>query len=392
MPGRLFPRLGVKSSILREGQLSTKKLQKPRLRARGMARTLTTELSEMVRVEADRPTSLTDIEVKYTILNPSLLLSHQVEQFNKTIKALKQALDELQLQPDSWHVKGFISDSSESIFGVGNLGISVGRLIPGHKVIHLEMWITNMDATKQLICRLQDPLPTWPTTYGGMDVIVNRVTPSHCDGGGAISFYDHLLSLGQSHDAKLHLDDLKVEFDYPPGTGVWLTGRGIPRPSLPTQAGWWSSLNFSSHWIIPLTQGGGQDYTFDSEQKWLIEIAFIHSLVPATMSRSRKVKATFFRTRGMICGSGSTKSSGSMVVYTLTRTWRGKTIYREVDATPYYELSDDEEETPRRRKIPKTPANYFRKRLPWVTMGQLPFPGKQKLKTQNDFLRDWIPF
>ncbi|KAG6372680.1 hypothetical protein JVT61DRAFT_7440 [Boletus reticuloceps] len=131
------------------------------------------------------------------------------------------------------------------------------------------MWTANGDATKQLIRRLQIPLPTWPTIYGGMDVIVNRVTPKHCDGGGAITFYNNLLSLGQGHDAKLHLDDLEAEFDYLPGSGVWLTGRGlshsvplrtkgervviahyakddvhdclgIPRPSLPTQAGWWS--------------------------------------------------------------------------------------------------------------------------------------------------------
>ncbi|KAN0078145.1 hypothetical protein V8E55_010202, partial [Tylopilus felleus] len=251
------------------------------------------------------PATIVDVHGKILVWYLSgLLLPHQV-QFNKTIKTLKQALDESQLRPDCWRVKGFISDSSESIFGAGRLGISVGRLIPGHKrlidtiyptpnlksntiqnwlqmikpleclldavlqVIHPEMWITNMDTTKQLIRRLQDPLPTWPTTYGGMDVIVNRVTPSHCNGGGAISFYDHLLCLGQGHDAKLHLDNLKAEFDYPPGTGVWLTGRGlshsvspwtegervviahytkddvhdwlgIPRPSLPTQAGWWS--------------------------------------------------------------------------------------------------------------------------------------------------------
>ena len=49
-----------------------------RLRAWGVERTLTAKLSEMVKVEADRPTSLTDIEVKRcaaiivsAILNPS---------------------------------------------------------------------------------------------------------------------------------------------------------------------------------------------------------------------------------------------------------------------------------------------------------------------------------
>ena len=72
----------VKSPIHQEGQLSSKNFKSLgkflcstdfiayvilgilRLKAQGMARTLTTELSEMVRVEADRPTSLTNIEVK----------------------------------------------------------------------------------------------------------------------------------------------------------------------------------------------------------------------------------------------------------------------------------------------------------------------------------------
>ena len=234
---------------------------------------------------------------------------------------LKHALNNSLQKSDTWCAKGFIPGSTETTFGVGRIGISVGRLIPGYKVsalvfaynffsklsqrlmdalhptpnlksdtiqnflllikpleglldavlriIHPEMWITNSDATEQLIRRLPSPLCAWPTVYGGMDVIANRVTPSHCDGGSAFSFYDHLLSLGQDHDAKLKLDDLGAEFEYLPGTGVWLTGRGlshsvppwtqgervviahyskddvldrlgIPRPSLPVQAKWLS--------------------------------------------------------------------------------------------------------------------------------------------------------
>lgn len=44
-----------------------------------------------------------------------------------------------------------------------------------------------------------------------------------------------------------------------------------------------------------------------------------------------------------------------MVAFTPTQTWRGKTTYQEVDATPYYKLSDEGEEAPKRRKVPKTP-------------------------------------
>lgn len=102
-----------------------------------------------------------------------------------------------------------------------------------------------------------------------MDIIVNRITPPHIDAGGAPSFYDHLLSLGQGHSASLHLEDLDAQFAYLPGTSVFLTGRvlthsvpgwvggervvvahyskddvhdrlGITRPTLPTVAGWWA--------------------------------------------------------------------------------------------------------------------------------------------------------
>jgi len=63
-------------------------------------------------------------------------------------------------------------------------------------VIHPRMWIASKEAMQKLTHGLKTPLPTWPTVYGGMDVIVNRETPSHCDMGGAYNFYDQLLSLG----------------------------------------------------------------------------------------------------------------------------------------------------------------------------------------------------
>ncbi|KAI9569352.1 hypothetical protein HD554DRAFT_2038290 [Boletus coccyginus] len=68
----------------------------------------------------------------------------------------------------------------------------------------------------------------------------------------------------------------------------------------------------------------------------------------------RRVKSTFFRTGGFKHRSGFRKSSRSIVVFTSTQTWRGKTKYQEVDETPHYELDEKKEEIPRRRKIPKT--------------------------------------
>ena len=131
------------------------------------------------------------------------------------------------------------------------------------------MYDANILATPQLLEELDRPVETWPSVYHAMDVIVNRVTPSHCDPGGANSFYDHLVSLGQDHDARLLLDSLEAEFAYQAGTSALFTGKvlshsvpkwsegeriviahyakdnvqdrlGVPRPLLPSQMSWWS--------------------------------------------------------------------------------------------------------------------------------------------------------
>lgn len=112
---------------------------------------------------------------------------------------------------------------------------------------------------------------TWPTVYPGMDVIANRLSPKHWDTGGGVNFYDHLLSLGQDHNAKLRLHDFDADFAYKPGTSVLFSGKvlahevgeweadkeriviahyakddvqdrlGVERPFLPTQMKWWSA-------------------------------------------------------------------------------------------------------------------------------------------------------
>jgi hypothetical protein len=131
------------------------------------------------------------------------------------------------------------------------------------------MWLANSKTTPLLLQKLKKPLPTWPTIYPAMDVIVNRLTPQHYDKGGALSFYDHLVSFGQGHAAKLLVDELDAEFAYQSGTSVLFSGKvlahsvpewsegerlviahyskdnvqdrlGVPRPFLPTQLGWWS--------------------------------------------------------------------------------------------------------------------------------------------------------
>jgi hypothetical protein len=134
------------------------------------------------------------------------------------------------------------------------------------------MWLANHKATSLLLEQLKTPYPSWPTIYSAMDVIANRITPGHCDEGGADSYYDHLICLGHKHDARFCLDDLEGTFAYPPGTSILFSGKGlahsvpewsggermviahytkdaihdrmgVARPVLPTQSSWWSEYS-----------------------------------------------------------------------------------------------------------------------------------------------------
>ena len=66
-------------------------------------------------------------------------------------------------------------------------------------IIHPELWTANTAAVDQLVLQLLPLSPSWPTSFTGMDLIVNRVTPPHLDSRGAVTFYGHLLSLGFGH-------------------------------------------------------------------------------------------------------------------------------------------------------------------------------------------------
>jgi hypothetical protein len=64
-----------------------------------------------------------------------------------------------------------------------------------------------------------------------------------------------------------------------------------------------------------------------------------------------RAKISIYKPRGKKHTAGST----SMVVLTPTTTRRGKTIYKEMDATPYYTPSNEEGESSKRKPF-KTPS------------------------------------
>lgn len=69
------------------------------------------------------------------------------------------------------------------------------------------------------------PLSRWPSIFSGLELIVNRVTLSHRDPGGAPSHYDMLVSLGIGHDAIFGIEDVGAELVYSPGTMVYIAGK-----------------------------------------------------------------------------------------------------------------------------------------------------------------------
>ena len=64
-----------------------------------------------------------------------------------------------------------------------------------------------------------------------------------------------------------------------------------------------------------------------------------------TPQNAKRAKITVHKSRGKKHRAGS----GFMVVLTPTLTRRGKTIYKEVDAAPYYDSSDEEGKSPKRK-------------------------------------------
>ncbi|KAG1864347.1 hypothetical protein F4604DRAFT_1535688, partial [Suillus subluteus] len=65
----------------------------------------------------------------------------------------------------------------------------------------------------------------WPSIFSGLELIVNHVTLSHRDPGGAPSHYDMLVSLGIRDEAMFVIEDIGAELVYSPGTMVYIAGK-----------------------------------------------------------------------------------------------------------------------------------------------------------------------
>lgn len=90
-------------------------------------------------------------------------------------------------------------------------------------VINPELYLAGLHA----IHSIQNTLPAtpWSSVWSGIALIVNRETPYHRDGGGAISMYDLLVSAGTHQSCYVEVEEIGAEFLYLPGTMLALSGR-----------------------------------------------------------------------------------------------------------------------------------------------------------------------
>lgn len=97
-------------------------------------------------------------------------------------------------------------------------------------VVAPELFQTGYHAISEVLTQTQlpkKPVPVhrWPSIFSGLEVIVNRVTWSHRDPGGALSHYDLLVSLGIGHNATFSIGDFEAELGYGPGTMNFISGK-----------------------------------------------------------------------------------------------------------------------------------------------------------------------
>ena len=105
-----------------------------------------------------------------------------------------------------------------------------------------------------------------------------------------------------------------------------------------------------------------------------------HSTITRISQNAKKAKISVYRPSGKKHRAGS----GSMVVLTPTTTRRGKTIYTEEDAGPYYKPSNEEDELSK-RKSSQTPG-------PSHSKTTLPASLEDTFQWEASFLDDQEPY
>jgi hypothetical protein len=97
-------------------------------------------------------------------------------------------------------------------------------------VVHPELYSVGLSATHELklgscLFATHAVVQSWGTSWSGIALIVNRVTPFHRDKGAAPSMYDMLVSMGTHTECTLDVPDIGANFKYTPGTIIPICGK-----------------------------------------------------------------------------------------------------------------------------------------------------------------------
>ena len=91
-------------------------------------------------------------------------------------------------------------------------------------LIHPELHVCGMEILNKLQCYTTNTKITseWESTYTGIQVISNQVTPGHWDSKGCPEWYDLLVRIGKGSLSTLLVNAISLELAYHPGTVVGL--------------------------------------------------------------------------------------------------------------------------------------------------------------------------
>ncbi|KIJ10451.1 hypothetical protein PAXINDRAFT_16536 [Paxillus involutus ATCC 200175] len=211
---------------------------------------------------------------------PKLMYPSRVAMVNNSLLLLRPILDKSMpnmSNPEdrrSWRLQGFVDESDATYFGRGKITMSPGYFMQSHermcdpvvpsaslRLKEVQAWLAKITPIEEFLneilkvvhprlhkacgtvmsaMKLDEALAesanSWPSLFGAMELIVNRITPWHQDSGAASGSYDLLLSLGCNESVQFEVSDIGGSFTYGPGALLYLTGK-VLRHSVPEWEG-----------------------------------------------------------------------------------------------------------------------------------------------------------
>jgi hypothetical protein len=113
-------------------------------------------------------------------------------------------------------------------------GVAICRDVERHlnwllAMVHPDMY-TNTAIVQETLRRKDETSvisEMWESVFPCITIISNGKTKNHRDSRGVVDCYDLLVSIGSAGDLVFELPELNTTLAYPPGTAIFLCGRGL---------------------------------------------------------------------------------------------------------------------------------------------------------------------